>query len=61
MEIKLMLFQALIQSQLQYVISIWGRTSESILAPLVKLQKKSLRVVLGAKWVDHCAQCISQY
>ena len=54
MEIKLMLFQALIQSQLQYVISIWGRTSESILAPLVKLQKKSLRVVMGANWVDHC-------
>ena len=53
-QIRLLLFKALIQSHLQYAITIWGQTAESILDPLIKLQKKCLRIVMGEKWVAHC-------
>lgn len=53
-KIKVLLFNALVQSHIQYAISIWGGTTESILDPLVKLQKKCIRVVTGANWVAHC-------
>ena len=52
--VKLLLFNALIQSHIQFAISIWGSTSDTILDPLVKLQKKCIRVVMGANWVAHC-------
>ena len=53
-KIKLMLFNALINSHFQYAIIIWGRTTQSILDPLWKLQKQSIRVAMGAKWTAHC-------
>ena len=46
--------QHLIQSHIQFAISIWGATTDTILDPLEKLQKKCLRIVMGAKWVAHC-------
>ena len=45
-EIKLMLFNALINSHLLYF--------NMGLDPLWKLQKRSIRVVMGAKWAAHC-------
>ena len=53
-DVRKLLFNALIQSQLQYAISIWGGTSKTILDPLIKLQKKALRIVAKAKWISHC-------
>ena len=54
MDVKKLLFNALIQSHIQYAISIYGATTTSILDPLIKLQKKALRIVTNAKWVSHC-------
>ena len=54
MDVRKLLFNALIQSQIQYAISIWGGTTKSILDPLIKLQKKALRIVVKAKWISHC-------
>ena len=53
-DVRKMMFNALIQSQIQYAISIYGGTSSSILEPLIKLQKKALRIVTKAKWISHC-------
>ena len=39
---------------IQYAISIYGATSESILKPLKTLQKKALRLITNAKWISHC-------
>ena len=53
-DVKKLLFNALIQSHLQYAIGIYGATTTSILNPLIKLQKKALRIISKAKWVTHC-------
>lgn len=54
MDVKKLLFNALIQSHLQYAISIYGATTDGILDPLIKIQKKALRIVANAKWISHC-------
>ena len=51
---KKMIFSALIQSQLSYCIGIWGGASESVIKPLVKIQKRALRLVNESHHIKHC-------
>ena len=53
---KKMIFCSLIQSQLSYCISIYGGAAKSTIDPLVKIQKRALRLVNEAhssKHTDH--------
>ena len=38
---------------MNYCINVWGRTFDSYLDPLVKLQKKAVRVIAGAQRNSH--------
>ena len=38
---------------MNYCISVWGNTYDSYLEPLIKLQKRAIRVVVGAKRYSH--------
>lgn len=50
------LYFAFIQSHLQYCITAYGGTFASNLEPLVILQKKAIRIVCGAGYLDHTEQ-----
>ena len=45
-------YHCLIYSHLQYCISSWGTASKSTLAPLFILQKRSIRMLTGGKWIS---------
>ena len=47
------LYYSLIHPYLLYGIIMWGNTYKSNLSKLEKLQKKSLRIISGAKYNDH--------
>ena len=47
------LYNAFIYPYFNYCITVWGNTFQSYLDPLVKLQKRAVRVVAGAKKYDH--------
>ena len=53
---KKMIFSSLIQSQLNYCISIYGGASKSVIEPLVKIQKRAIRLVNEAHYSKHCDQ-----
>ena len=47
------LYNSFLYPHLNYCISVWGNTFDSYLDPLVKLQKRAVRVIVGAKWSSH--------
>ena len=53
-EMKKMIFSALIQSQLSYCVGIWGGASKSVIEPLCKIQKRALRLVNESHHIKHC-------
>ena len=52
-EVKILLYKALVESHLNYCLTIWGNVKESTLEPLVKLQKKAIRIITGSKYNSH--------
>ena len=50
---KILLYNSLIESHLLYGVSIWGGTYPTYLKKLISLQKKALRVVVGAPYNAH--------
>ena len=50
---KIMLYRALIESRILYCLSIYGGASQSYLGKIITLQKKAVRVVLGAPYNSH--------
>ena len=50
---KILLYTSLIQSHLTYGVSIWGGTYKTYLDKLISLQKKALRIVVGAPYNSH--------
>ena len=51
--IKILLYKALIQSQLEYCLPVWGNALESHIRPLEIMQRKAVRVVTEAKYNSH--------
>ena len=52
--IKKMIYNSLIQSHLSYCQVIWCNTKSKILDPLIKAQKRALRIVNNEHWLKHC-------
>ena len=52
--IKSLLYKALIESHLQYCITIWGGAPINSLKPLEIIQKKAIRIITGKKYNSHC-------
>ena len=57
--IKKMLFHALVQSHLQYCLSIWGGAADGLLKPLRISQKKAARIACGVRGNKHSEPCFS--
>ena len=49
----LTLYNSFVYPYMNYCINVWGRTFDSYLDPLVKLQKKAVRVIAGAQRNSH--------
>lgn len=47
------LYNAFIYPYLNYCIVVWGNTCKTYLAPLVKIQKRAVRLIGGARKFDH--------
>ena len=50
-----MLYNAFIYPYFTYCIEVWGNTYKSYLEPLVKLQKRAIRIIVGARKYAHTA------
>lgn len=50
---KILLYNSLIQSHLLYGVSIWGGTNAIYIDKLISLQKKAIRLVVGAPYNSH--------
>ena len=50
---KISLYNAFIYPYFNYCISIWGNTFDCFLKPLIILQKRAVRLIVGAKRYDH--------
>ena len=51
--IKLMIYNALIQSYLEYCLPIWGGAQNQYMKPLQVAQRKALRIILNKKYNSH--------
>ena len=49
-----MIYNSLIQSHLSYCQVIWCNAKKKILDPLIKAQKRALRIVNSEHWLKHC-------
>ena len=47
------LYNSFIYPYLNYCIAVWGSTCHSYLLPLIKLQKRVVRMISGAQRYDH--------
>ena len=52
-EVKKMLYKSLVESQFNYCLSVWGGAKETLLDPIIKLQKKAIRVATESKYNAH--------
>ena len=52
-KIKILLYKALIQSQLEYCLPVWGNALESHIEPLNVMQRKAIRIVTEANYNSH--------
>ena len=50
---KLLLYYSLIQSHLQYGVTVWGSACKSSLKPLVTSQKRMTRIIASAPYLAH--------
>jgi hypothetical protein len=48
------LYFSLINSHLIYALPAYGCAENSVLKPLVKIQKKAIRIISKSKWNSHC-------
>ena len=55
------MYYAFIYPYFMYCITVWGNTFSYILDPLMKLQKRALRLVDGAAKYDHTAPIFEKY
>ena len=51
----LTLYNSFIYPYIQYCICVWGSACVTHLDPLIKLQKRAIRVISGARRLDHTA------
>ena len=49
----LTLYNSFILPYFNYCIAVWGKTFDSYLDPLIKLQKRAIRMIVGAKRLAH--------
>ena len=49
----LQLYNSFIYPYINYCISVWGNTCMIYISPLIKLQKKAVRIISGAERLDH--------
>ena len=49
----LTLYNSFVYPYMNYCITVWGNTCDSFLDPIVKLQKRAVRVIEGAKRYSH--------
>ena len=54
-EIMRVLYNAFIYPYFTYCIEVWGNTYQSYLEPLIKLQKRAVRTIVGARKYAHTA------
>ena len=52
--IKKMIYNSLINSHISYCLPIWGNAKSKVLDPLIKAQKRALRIVNNEHWLKHC-------
>ena len=50
-----MLYNAMIYPYFTYCVEVWGSTYSSYIEPLIKVQKRAIRIIVGAKKFDHTA------
>ena len=53
LETMRMLYNAFVYPYFTYCIEVWGNTCQSNLDPLVKLQKRAIRTIVGARKYGH--------
>ena len=49
-----LLYFSLIHSHIIYAIQAYGCADKSVLQPIIKLQKKAIRIVSNSKYNAHC-------
>ena len=47
------LYNAFVYPYINYCIPVWGNSCKTYLDPLVKIQKRAVRILKGAKKLDH--------
>jgi hypothetical protein len=52
-KVKILLYNALVKSHLEYCITVWGGATDSLLKPLEVLQKRAIRAVCAGKYNSH--------
>ena len=51
--VKKMLFSSLIQSILHYALPVWGGAGKKIIDPLVRIEKRAIRLANNAHYIKH--------
>ena len=51
--VKKMLFSSLVQSVIHYALPIWGGASKQIIDPLVRIEKRAIRLANNAHYIKH--------
>ena len=54
------LYYTFVYPYLIYCIEFWGNTHDSCLSPLIKLQKKSVRIITFSHYLEHSAPLFKQ-
>ena len=56
----LTLYYSFIYPYFNYALEVWGDTYISYLQPLIKLQKRAIRIITASGWLDHTAPLFKQ-
>ena len=59
-ETLLTLYYSFIYPYFNYALEVWGDTYDSYLDPLIKLQKRAIRIITSSGAVDHTAPLFKQ-
>ena len=52
-EVKKLLYKSLVESHLNYCLPVWGGATESLLQPIIKIQKKAIRLCTQSRYNAH--------
>ena len=52
-EVKKLLYKSIVEPHLNYALPIWGGAAESLLKPIITIQKKAVRMATEAKYNAH--------